>query len=302
MPSGAGFAGAAMSGYIGMTEQQNAINAANATRQQALQSYLDLNVPDPAQQQIILQKYASTGQLDPQMEQAVTAQATQLANMQVDPQGRSAEVQALQEMSKVASSGGLDAQAQQQQAQATQAANANEAGQVGAITQAANARGTGGSGAQLAAELQGSQTDANTAAASGMSAAASAQQRALQAMTSSAQMGSNLNSADYTQAANKAAAQDAINKFNTQNSQSVNNANTVANNQAQAQNLANTQNLANANVDTSNKQEVANKALVQQQFNNEMAKANGEANAYNGVAAGQQAAGQSAANSWANIG
>lgn len=303
MPAGLAIVGGSMiAGEIGASQSQSAIAAAQAARQQALQNYLDINVPDPAQQQVILQKYAVTGQLDPQMEAAVSQQATELANMSVNPSGRDAEVQALNQLSQLSQSGGMDAQARQQEEQAIQSANANEAGQMGAITQNFAARGTGGSGAQLAAELQAGQTDANTAYQGGMSAASSAEQRALQAMTQQGQLGSTLNNQDYQQAANTAAAQDTINRFNAQNSQAVENTNVSASNQAQAANLANQQAVANANVGITNQQEVQNKGLLQQQFSNELGLAGGEANAENGVASGDQQQANTTANQWSNIG
>src|SRR6185437_16468176 len=67
-------------------------------------------------------------------------------------------------------------------------------------------------------------------------------------------------------------------------------------------NLANEQAISNANVGISNQQEQYNKGLVQQQFNNEMNLANGEANALNGVASGYAQQGQADANRWSNIG
>lgn len=304
MPAAGGaiIGGNVVTGLIGMQAQQAGQAAAAQARQQALQEYLNIHVPDPAKQQIILQKFATTGQLDPQMEQAVSQRATELAKTNVSPAGRSAEVDALQEMTNVAHSGGMDAQARQTMEQGLQTANANERGQIGAIEQNAAARGQGGSGVQLAAELQSTQNDANASANAGMSAASGAEQRALQAMTAEGQLGSNLNNQDYTQAAQKAEAQDAINRFNTQNQQGVANTNVQNTNSAAAANLANKQSVANANVGVSNQQEIQNKGLYQQQFNNELNLASGKANAENGVASGATAAGNSTAKSWANIG
>lgn len=291
-----------VSSLIGSHAASDQTDAANAARQKALQQWLSVNVPDPAQQAIELQKYKVTGQLSPQLEQAFQQSQTGLKDLSIDPTSREAEVQALTQMQNIGSQGGMDAQARQMQAQAINAANANEQGQRGAIEQNFAARGVGGTGAELAAELQASQGDANQAAASGLSASASAEQRALQAMASAGNMGATLNNQDYGQAAKAAEAQDAINRFNTQTQQSTSNANVSANNEAQAGNLKTAQGIANNNVDLSNKEEVANKALLQQQFQNEAQVAGGKANAENGIA---QQANQNAGQQtqlWGNIG
>jgi len=286
----------------GSIAASNAADAAAKAKQDALNQWLSVNVPDPKQQQIELQNYAVTGQLSPAMETAFQQSQTGLNNMALPSTGRSAEVGALTQMQNLAQNGGLDAQALQQSQQAINAANANEQGQRGAIIQNFAARGEGGAGAQLAAELQASQGDANQAAAGGQAAAANAQARALQAMSNASTAGSALNASDYSQAAAAKQAQDAINRFNTSNSQNIANANIGAQNSAQAANLANAQSIANANTGTKNQQEVYNKGLLQQQFNNQAQLAAGKANAYNGVAGQANLNATNTGNMWSGIG
>lgn len=306
MPAGGlltgGLIASAGSGIAGSIQAQQQANQALAARNSALQQWLALNVPDPAQQAVELQRYQQTGQLSPQLESAFQQQQTNLKNMQIDPTSRAAEISALTQLQNISKNGGMDALAQQQQAQAINTANANEAGQRGAIIQNFAARGIGGSGAQLAAELQAQQGDANQAAASGLSAAASAQQRALQALSSSGTLASTLNNQDYGQAAAAAQAQDAINRFNTQNSQNVSNANVEAQNKAQAANLAAQQAVSNANVGLTNQQEMYNKGLLEQQYKNAVTKASGAANAENGVANQYNTNAENTADQWAGIG
>ncbi len=301
---GAAIAGGAglATGLIGMSQANARAAEAAKAKQNAVQQWLQLNVPDPAQQAIELQKYQSSGQLSPQLEQTFQQSQSGLQGMQIDPSSRAAEVNALTQMQQLASNGGMDAQAKQQEAQAINSANTNEQGQRGAIVQSFAQRGAGGAGAQLAAELQASQGDANNAAAGGLASAANGEQRALQAMTNSSNMASNLNNQDYTQAANAAKAQDAINQFNTQNAQHIAGANTSAQNQAQATNLQNAQNLSNANVGLTNQQEIHNKGLLEQQFQNEQGKASGAANAYGGVANQANADANRVGQEWGNIG
>lgn len=299
--------GIAAAGGIGGALAGNLLSAgdrakADAARQAAVQQWLSINVPDPAQQAIELQNYKVAGTLSPTLETAFQQNQTELKNMSVDPTSRAAEVKALTQMQNLASNGGMDAQSKQQEAQAINAANANEQGQRGAIVQNFAARGIGGAGAQLAAELQASQGDANTAAAGGMSSAAAAQQRALQAMTNSSSMAGTLNSQDYGQAAAAANAQDAINRFNTQTQQGVANTNVTAQNQAQATNLQNAQNVSNLNTGVANTQETHNKGLIQQQFEDQAKVAAGASNADAGVAAQDTADANNTSQLWGNIG
>lgn len=294
--------GSLISGMMGQQAAAGAEAQAMQARQQALTNYLAVHVPDPAQQKAIYQKYMSTGQLDPQMEQAVNQEATRLASINLDPSSREAELNALTKLQQVSDAGGLDAQAKEKEYQAINTSNANEAGQQGAIMQNFAARGVGGSGAQLAAALSADQGSANRGATAGMQSASDAEQRALQALTQSGQIGATLNNQDYKQASDAAAAQDAINRFNTQNQQTVGNTNTGIFNTAQTTNLANSQNLANKNVDVTNKQTDQNIGAVQTGFENDLQKASGEANALNGVANQANTNAQTAANQWSNIG
>lgn len=291
-----------VSAMIGKQEFDESMDAAQRARQQSLQNYLNIHVPDPAQQQLILARYKATGKLDPEMEKAVSQGATDLANMNVNPQGREAEMKALQQLTEVSESGGLDALARQKLQEGINTANTNERGQIGAIQQNAAARGLGGSGTELAAELQSTQNNANASSSAGAQTAADAEQRALSAMTAEGTLGSTINNQDYNQAAERARAQDTINRFNTQNLQTVNNSNVTSRNSAAASNLANQQAVDNANTGVTNQEETSNKALLQSQFNNEMSLASAKANAENGLAAGYQAQGQNAANTWSNIG
>lgn len=301
--AGGGAAAGGIGGaVIGGNAAASQLAAATAARQQAVQQWLSINVPDPEQQQIELQNYQVTGTLSPQLEQAFQQSQTGLKNMQIDPASRSAEVQALEQMQNISEKGGLDDQALQDEQQSINAANTNEQGQRGAITQSFAQRGEGGAGAQMAAELEASQGDANQAAASGLSAASGAEQRSLQAMAGAAGVGATLNAQDYNQAANEATAQDAINNFNTQNKQAVSNSNVSNLNQAQAANLANEQSVANANTGLANEQEISNKALLQQQFQNEATVAGGVTNADTGVASQANTNATAAANQWAGIG
>lgn len=305
MPLGGGIvagAGGVISSIIGGNAAAKKEAAAEAARQAAVQAWLQVNVPNVEDQKVELQHYAVTGQLTPKHEQAFQQAQSKLVGMQIDPTSREAELKALQGMQDVASSGGMDAQARASEAQALNAAGAHEAGQRGAIEQSFAARGVGGAGAQLAAELQASQGDADQAASLGLQSASQGEQRALQAMAGAGSLAGTLNSQDYTQAANAAAAQDAINRFNTQTQQGVEHTNVSGDNSAQAANVANAQAVSNANVGVDNQQEMHNKGLYQQQFQDESQIAAGKANAEAGVATQANAGADKQTQLWGNIG
>lgn len=294
--------GALASAGIGAANGSSDRSAAAAAHQAALQNYLNVNVPDPAQQKLILEKYQQTGQLDPAMEQAINAGPTAQQGIALDPGTRAAQEAALSKLSDITSNNGMDAQEKNQIQMGINQTNANTKGQTDAILQNAAARGVGGSGASLAAELQAGQSGANAASEQAMNAQSMASQRALSALSQQGAQAGAIHSQDYGQALNSANATDAINQFNTRNQNAAMQANTAAQNQAQQYNVQERQNLANQNTGLSNYQQQYNSQLGQQNFNNQMSKANAQANAQNGVANQANYSANTTANQWGNIG
>lgn len=289
-------------GAIGNAQASGDRASANAARQQALQQFLSIHVPDPAQQKLIFQRYQQTGQLDPALERDFQQSQTQLASIQQDPSTRAAQMAALSKMSDISDSNGMDAQAKAQTQQAINQANTNAQGQRGAIVQNYAQRGVGGAGAELAAQLQASQGDANQAANVGLQASANSQQRALQAMASGASLAGTIGSQDYSKAAQAAQAQDAINRFNSANSQNVAGANTSRMNDAQKYNVTEGQNISNQNTGVSNTEQEKNQGLQQQKFNDQVILAQGASGQLGNVASGDTANANATANQWAGIG
>lgn len=255
-------------------DQQNAQNAL----QQALANIQGVNTPSIAEQELALQNEKSAGQLNPNMEGTVSQGGTGLSNISVDPRLRNAQMQALTSLQQQGQSGltATDRQALNQvlNQQQQQSNSANQA-----VLQNMAARGQGGSGATLAAQLANNQNASNNGLTRSLGVAAQAQQNALNATAQSGQLGSQLEGQQYGESANAANAQDAINRFNAQNSQQVMGTNTGAKNAAQQLNLQNAQNIANTNTGISNQQQQYNKGLYQQQYNNQMGKAQAEAGA-----------------------
>jgi len=234
-----------------------------------------------------------------------------LSDISTDPALRGQQMASLAGLKQLATNGGLNLQdkaalneIQNQTAQA-------DRGRRGAIMQNMAARGMGGSGAELLAQLQSNQAATDNASQQGMNIAGQAQARALQAMLQGGQLASQVQGQDFSQQAQAASAQDAINKFDAQNQTGMNQFNAQAqtaadqanaNNQLQAGEYNSNKNLdaqktnaglnmqtklynsqgkqavSNNNTGTANQQTLYNAALPQQNFQNQMAKAGATAN------------------------
>lgn len=267
-------------GYLSGEQQDQAME----DRKKAYAQWLAINVPDPKQQEIELEKFVSQGKLSPQMEKLIQQKPTEMNKITSDPTTRAAQIAALTKLQDISSQGGMDAQARQMQNEALSRSAQQERGQRGAILQNYSERGLGGSGAELAAQLMAQQGSANQAAMVGGQSAAAAQERALQALMGSANLGGSIRGQDFSQAQSIAQAQDEINRFNAAQSQGVAGRNTGTANNTQAANLAAAQALANANTGLANTEQQYNKELTQREYQNKLQQMQGAGNALNSVA------------------
>jgi len=137
-----------------------------------------------------------------------------LAGIQPDAQARTQEEAAISQLQDIADRGGLSLADMQalNEVQANLNRN-NSARQAGLANQYA-ARGQLGSGAQLAMDLANQQNAAQSANQQGESAAAQAQQRAMQAILQKAQASRTMSNDDYQRKLAAAQAADAIAKYN----------------------------------------------------------------------------------------
>lgn len=263
-----------------------------ALQQQALQNIMNVNTPEANAMRIELQKYSSAGELAPQMEQTIQANPSLMAGVQVDPRLKQAQMNALGSLQNLGQSG-LRPEDQAALARVTNQVSQQEQGQEQSALQNAQQRGIAGSGSELAARLASSQGAANRASEQGLDIAGQSSQRALQAIMGAGSLGSQMQGQNFAEDAQKAQAQDVINRYNAMNSQQIAGQNTAVGNAAQAQNLANKQSLMNQNTQLGNQQSMYNAQLPQQQFQNQMSKAGASANALNGMAGNyNQLAGQ----------
>lgn len=268
----AGIAG----GIIGQIASSGDQNQAAADIAAAQQAYGNVNVPTIQEQQWNLAQEQAAGTLQPQAEGTYTMGQNAMAGIQTNPQYAAAQQAALASLQQQGQ-GGLTAQERANLINSNQAIAGQTNAQNAAIQQQMAARGMGGSGTQLAAQLANSQGSANQASNNANAINAQAQNAALQATAQGGNLASQLQGQQFGQQAAIAQAQNAINQFNTANTQNVAGYNTQAANQAQAANLANLQNISNTNTGLSNQQQAHNTGLYQTQYGNEMQKAGGQA-------------------------
>ncbi len=293
--------GSAIAGVVGANEASADRGAALAAQQRALQEFNNIAPPDIASQKLSFENYQNAGDFTNQNEQALHQNPTAMAGISTDPRLMQAQMQALQQLSQTGQMGMTPAEAaalnQAQHAAASQAQAKNAQ-----IMDQYARTGMGGSGAQLAAQLNNSQAQAEQLAHNSNQVAQSAQQNALQAISQAGTLGGQMGAQQFGQQADIAKAKDYINRFNTENAQNVAHTNTSAANAATLRNLNNTQGVNAQNTQLANQQQQYNKQLLQQQFNNQTALAAGRAGQYNGIAQTNQQNAANTANSWAGIG
>lgn len=156
--------------------------------------------------------------IEPQVMEKLQAELqgdTQLANIQEDPRFKQYQMQALGELGKIVEAGGaMTAEDRLAYDNARMNAASTDMALRGAAEANASARGLGAAGRYVGA-LQGGQAGANRASQESLKAAADSRQRFLQALSEMGQQASTVRGQEYNMAANEAAAQDSINRFNT---------------------------------------------------------------------------------------
>lgn len=297
---GAGLAASLGSGVAGAVTNMSAQQRAQLLQDKGVQEWLKVNVPDPEQQKIALDQFTRTGKLTPELEQAVKPLDSQFNKIQSDPRLKESRMRALSALEQQGY-GGEQVQDRATRQEALIDSAARSRGQQEAITSSIARRGQLGGGSELAARLSTAQADADRNAKIGLDSETQRRQRMLQSIAGAGDLAGNIQNQNFQQAAAAAQAQDAINMFNTQNTQNVANRNINRNNEAQTYNLNMDQDVANRNVGLKNYEQEYNKELLQQQFQNQAAKAGGIAGQYGQQANQATQQGQSAANMWGGV-
>jgi hypothetical protein len=288
-----------LSGNISASEDAD---EARRMRQKAIEKWNELAVPSIQDQQLSLSRFQNAGAYNPNLEQTHNQVSTSFNNIKTDPFVWQAQYQALRRLQDISSQGGMTAEDKDRQFQIHAENARQEKAQRGAITQSMAARGLGGSGMEIASQLQSQQSGANRNAEQSMGVQAMAQKRALQAMMGSGELAGQMERQQFGEQAEAAKAQDMINQFNTRNQQGVAGTNVDRMNQGQQLNLGNSQDISNRNTDISNREQIHNKSLHQQSFDNQTRIAAGVSGQYNNAADADLAEAQRKRAMWGGMG
>lgn len=256
-----------LGGLLGGSAGKSEMNQAEGLSREAIEQLKQVYVPSVEEQKILLQNPELAGLL-----QAEQLQDSRLSDISVDPRLRQAQMSALEEMAGLAQTG-LGAQDKAAFNDLRRQAAAEAQAQNASVLQQAASQGTLDSGNTLMAQLMAGQQSANRASQGGDQLAAQAAEARRNALAMKANMSSQMGQQDFSQKSQIAAAQDAIGRFNTQNRQDVN-----------QYNLQNRQALENQRAQNANQQEMYNKGLTQQRFQNDLAKAGGTSGATQNLA------------------
>lgn len=259
---------------IGANQAKQANKDARNRLHDAIAGYQGIETPSVEDQELMLEEFRLAGILTPELEQAVRQGETDFSGIVEDPRLKEAQMNALMQLQDISADGfTLADKAALDKVQMTQARDAKARND--AVMQKMAERGMTGSGMELANLLSNEQSSANIAAQQGTDVAALAQQRALEAILSGADLSGNMRTQDYNIQADKARAQDSINQFNASLLADSRSRNTDRMNNTAATNLQNRQNLMNNNTEIRNYEQQYNKELLQQKYNNDLKKQDG---------------------------
>ena len=217
-----------------------------------------INLPEAEKMKLALEVPELAGLL-----QAEQLGESALQDVIADRQAVEGQRSALSQLKELAESGMTEADRASMRQLSRQVGGDEQARQQSILAEMAQ-RGGGeaGSGQELVARLLSSQGAADRQAQSTDTLIANMADARRQALSQLGSQSSAFRGQDFQEKSSKAQARDTINQFNA-----------MQRAQAQQQNLANRQNIANQGTGIRNQQQMANKNLYQQQFQNELSKA-----------------------------
>jgi hypothetical protein len=234
-----------------------------------------LNIPSIEAQKIVLERPELVELLQPEV-----LERTSFEDIMTSPELSSAQMEGLRGIQELSREGFSEEDAAKFRAFRNKAAAEEQARQESILAGMAQ-RGALDSGSQLAAQLSSSQSAAQreAEAADRMAAESAAARRG--ALGQAAQMATQMRGQQFGEQAQVASAKDAISRFNA-----------AQRAQAQARNVAEQQRLAEKRIDVGTQQQLYNKGLIGQRFQQELAKATGVSGAVGNQAQQAMQAGQ----------
>lgn len=263
------------------------------------------NIATPTAEQLTLpelQKYVEAGVMTPEEAEAYLQERNAFQDMNISQTGTDSQVAALNKLAEISDFGAEGTPAQRAAMEnSLSRMNASVAGQRGAIEQAMAAKGIPRSLISAALQNQTVGQEAQQAHMDAVNAQAAAYQTALNALAQQGQVGNALQGQQNTQANTVAQAQNAMQQFNAQNQQQNSQFNAANRQDANMANAANRQQIANNNTGLSNARTEYNAKVPQQVFNNQLAKAQGQAGAATNIGNLYQQQGQQNAGLWGGL-
>jgi len=294
--------GGALGSIIGNSAAQGDQDAATNAILQSQAILAQVNIPDPETLKVVLQHLQQQGQLTPELEAAITQQASELGHFTPNQTQQDTRMEALQSLRETGKTG-LNSEDRAALNQIRGEVAQQQRAQEQSVEQNAAQRGMGGGGVEMMGKLLAGQQGAQLASQQGDTIAAMAQNRALQAKAQTGQLAGQMTSDDFARAAQIAASNNLINQFNTANARQVQGTNVGLRNAAQVANLAEKQRVADTNVGLANTQEAQNKQVIADDFNRRMQKAQGmSSNLVSAVSPMFNQNAQATRNMWSGIG
>lgn len=296
------FAVGAISGIANYMANKSANDRAQMLQDRMFQEWMQINIPDPEKQRIVLEKFVTEGVLAPEMEHAIAQDPSAFQSIVANDRDKVAQNRALGELEGIGYKGGLRLQDKAALQEATMQSQVADRSNREGISAEMARRGLSGSGYDVAARLQGQQATGDRDARSSLGVAAHAQDRALQAIMGAGDLATKYRGQDFQEQSAKATAADRINQFNTENLRAVQSHNVGAGNRAQEMNLAAKQRTSDQNTGMRNTQNAYNQGLLQQQYENKMKQLAGASGQAQMSAATTQRGGQLEGHLYSNIG
>lgn len=252
-----------------------AYGEADALARRAVAELEKLGVPSIEAQKIALKLPEVVGQLE-----AEQLDASAFEDIIEDPALRENVLKAIQGTEELAETGfGVEDRARLDAMR--RATQADEQARQASILQSFAERGALGSGSELAARLSSAQGTADRASQAAIDLAAQGQAQRRAALGDLASMSSGLRSQDLAKAQREASARDQFAQFNA-----------MQRAQTAQQNLAQQQAIANQRTNLQNQQQMYNKGLIQQDYQNRLQKATGVSGGLQNLAQTQMQRGQ----------
>lgn len=240
--------------------------------QEMLDYLREINVPSVQDRLLDLGRYSSVGKLSPEAEEDILMGRSRFEDIMSPQETVDAQMSALRDFGEIADKEGYDAQAMAAYDELRNRLRGELQGNTENIRAEMARRGMSGSGLEAASRLSANQAAAQASGTEAVQIASQAEQRALDALKSKAELAGEIRGQSFDEQSRIADALDAIQKFNVQSRQDVQQRNVGARNVAQEYNLSRDQDIANMNVGQADREETARRRAYEQTFQDQLAK------------------------------